>query len=128
MANWYEPTEEMKDQYREWVQGRPERVRAAVDRHGIVPWKLYRIGSGHRVYVTSIEEPKDPHAPVTVMVMVSGDYNVVAMERRVFGINPATLVECDLPGPDEPVGSADMTVEQVKAFMKAEEVAWRARS
>jgi hypothetical protein len=98
-----------------------------VIRYGLEPWKLYRMGR-HRVYVVSIEEPKDPGAPVTVKVAVTGQFNFVAMERDVFGVLPEELVECELPGPDEMVGCANMTVEEVRAYLEAERAAQKRRS
>ena len=45
---------------------------------------------------------------------VTGEFNIVAFERSVFGVDPKDLEECDLPGPDDHVGSLDLPVEVVK--------------
>jgi hypothetical protein len=50
-------------------------------------------------------------------VDVTGEYNLVAFERRVFGIKPEDLEECDLPGLHEPLGSANMSIEEAKAAL-----------
>ena len=108
MANVYEPTEEQKSQRAKWVAERPDAVRAVAER--FQPWKLYRMRStGHRVTVHSYGEGEN--GSVTLTVNVTGKYNLLAFERRVFGIDPDDLSECDLPGADEPVGSADLSIE-----------------
>lgn len=66
------------------------------------PELLYKLKStGHRVIIYSYAEDG------TVSVVVSGAFNLVAMNRIVFGIKPEDLEECDLPGPDDPVGFTD---------------------
>jgi len=81
----------------EWLQGRPQIIRDISAR--LKPWKLYRMKStGHRVTLYSIYEDG------TLSVDITGDLNLISMERRVFGIDPDDLEECDRPGPDEPVG------------------------
>ena len=62
-----------------------------------------------------IYEPKEGEPTLTVIV--SGRFNYVAFERRVFGIKPEDLEECDLPRADEPLGSANMTIEEARAFL-----------
>jgi hypothetical protein len=54
--------------------------------------------TGHRAVIYSYSEDG------TVTVMVLGDYNLIEFERRVFGVDPDTLMECDLPEPNEPLG------------------------
>lgn len=112
MARWRDPTDEQVAGYRAWIGDRPPHVRAVAERFD--PWTLYRLKTtGHRVTVVGFDEYEDGR--VTLRINVEGRFNVVAFERQVFGIDPDDLVECDLPGPDEPVGSADMTVKEVKA-------------
>jgi hypothetical protein len=101
MANAVEPTGEMLREWAEWAASRPRKVREAVERWRLRPWVLYRIPSGHRATLFSVEEPEDESLPVTVCVLVTGEFNFVAFERRVFGVDPATLEECDLPAPGE---------------------------
>ncbi len=43
--------------------------------------------------------------PPTVKVAVTAEYNRLMMERDVFGIDPDSLTECDLP--TGPVGLVD---------------------
>jgi hypothetical protein len=87
--------------WREWLAGRPPAVRALAEKYP--PDRLYRMAdTGHRVTLLAYAEDG------TVRVAVTGRFNLVSFERQVFGVDPATLVECDLPGPDEPLGSMDM--------------------
>ena len=80
-----------------WVEERPEPVRSNCLKYP--PDLLYRIKStGHRVYIVSYSEDG------TVTVSVGAEYNLVAFERHVFGVDPNELEECDLPGPDDRVG------------------------
>src|SRR5262245_21743504 len=80
-----------------WAESRPDVVRDLALRFR--PWKLYRMKStGHRVLLYSINENR------TATVDVLGKYNIVSMERRVFGVDPDDLEECDLPKEGEPVG------------------------
>jgi hypothetical protein len=116
MANVREVTEEMLREWGEWVASRPEKVREAIERWRLKPWVLYRIPSGHRVTIYSLSEPEDASLPVTATVLVTGEFNFVAFERRVFGVDPATLEECDLPSPGEALGSADLSLEEARWF------------
>jgi hypothetical protein len=110
MANIFEPTEQQKSEWDEWVKSRPDRIREIAEK--VFPWKLYKLkNGGHRVTVYSIDEPKDKNTIPTLKVTVSGDYNLVVFERTVFGIKLEDLEECDLPSPDEPVGSMDIPIE-----------------
>lgn len=99
MARFHEPTPEEESEWADWVAARPEAVRVVAQR--FEPWSLYRLkSSGNRVVIYSIEESD----PVTLTVDVTGDFNAVAVERRVFGINPDDLEPCELPSPDETLG------------------------
>lgn len=94
----------------DWVATRPPVIQAMCAK--TPPDRLYRMAdTGHRVTIYSYNENG------TVTVNVTGEFNFVAFERRVFGIDPATLTECDPPVPDELVGSADMTIEEAKAML-----------
>src|SRR5271170_7870611 len=100
--NWFEPTEEQQTQWKEYVRTRPHAVRQIIETHAFTPWKLYRLkSSGHRVTIYSFDEPE--RGSITMKVDVSGEFNLVTFSRRVFGIAPEDLVECDLPTPDEPL-------------------------
>jgi hypothetical protein len=52
-------------------------------------------------------------APVTLIVDVRGEFNLVAFERRVFGIDPADLEPCEAPSASELVGA---TMTQAEAL------------
>jgi hypothetical protein len=110
--NFREPSPEEKNQWEGWVASRPVIVRSVIETYKFEPWKLYRLkSSNHRVTLISFEEHNG--APVTLKVAVTGDFNCVAFERAVFGIKPEDLEECDLPAPDEILGSAGMSLEEV---------------
>ncbi len=114
--NWFEPTEEQETQWKEFVRTRPDPVREVIEAHVFAPWKLYRMKStGHRVTIYSFDEPKD--GPVTMKVDVGGEFNVVTFSRRVFGVSPEDLVECDLPETGEPVGDLEMDPHEAKALI-----------
>jgi hypothetical protein len=103
MANITEPSNEQLRSWKSWVEERPPAVRMVAER--LKPWKLYRMKStGQRVTVYSISEPPGPGQPCTVTVDVGGAFNLVTFERRVFGVLPDDLGECDLPTEDEPTG------------------------
>ena len=110
MARISDPTPEQEAEWKEWTASRPAHVRAVVERFD--PWSLYRMKStGHRVPLVSFDEYQSGRVTVTVAVL--GRFNQVLHERRVFGIDPDDLEPCELPGPDEAVGSA-MSQEEVE--------------
>jgi hypothetical protein len=129
MSNYYEPTEEQRTAWDAWLEVRPPIVRAVAER--FPPWSLWRLdltgedgkptGRFQRVYVLSYDETDDPKRPITLTIAVVGRFNAVAFERSVFGIDPADLTPCDLPGPDDPVGSAGLSVEDVKQAMRRDQ-------
>ena len=79
-----------------WRTTKPPVIQAMIAKHP--PDRLYRMDTGHRAVIYSYSEDG------TVTVMVLGDYNLIEFERRVFGVDPDTLMECDLPEPNEPLG------------------------
>lgn len=97
MALRFTPTSQQITSWREFVATRPQVVRAAIG--ALEPWRLYRMKStGQRVFLYSASEGG------TLTVVLSGEYNLVAMEHRIFGIAPDDLEECDLPAAGEPLG------------------------
>ena len=94
----------MKEQkFDKWVATLPQICQDVAKR--IRPDTLYRLGeTGQRVYPLSYAEDG------TITVAVDSRFNfITSFERQVFGINPDDLTECDLPGPNDPVGMlADM--------------------
>ncbi len=108
--NVFDPSDEERAGWEAWLAERPEAVRKVAEK--LPPWKLYRLhDSGHRVTLRSIDEGEDDS--VTLTVTVSAQFNLIAFERNVFGIKPEDLTECDLPGPDEPVGAAVNGLESI---------------
>jgi hypothetical protein len=102
MARIREPTPEQKTEWNAWVASRPACVRKVAKRFD--PWSLYRMKStGHRVTLYSFGEAEDGN--VTLTIVVSAEFNMLAFERRVFGIDPDDLEPSDLPAVDEPCGA-----------------------
>jgi hypothetical protein len=98
MARIVEPTPEQESDWKQWVSERPDVVRLVAERFD--PWSLYRMKStGQRVTLYSFSEDG------TVTVNVSGDYNFVLFERSVFGVDPDDLEPCEVPPPNEHVGT-----------------------
>lgn len=94
MANIFEPTDAIRSAWAEWVAGRPPTVRAICEK--VEPWKLYRLEPPGQ-YVTFYSCNEDG----TVTVDVSSEWNgPIVVDRRVFGIDPKDLSECELPDPD----------------------------
>jgi hypothetical protein len=97
--------------WKAWVAARPERVRELCKKYP--PNRLYLLkSSGHRVFIYSYSEDG------TVSVCVTGKFNFVTFERRVFGISPQDLEECDLPSTDEPLGVVLTEREDVELYLK----------
>lgn len=106
-----EPTAKDVKEWRAWVRSLPPKPRAVAER--FEPWRLYRLkDTGDRVTFYSVADDG------TLTVVVSGAFNVVVFDRRVFGIDPDNLEECDLPGPNELVGTL-LTPDQVNDNLDA---------
>lgn len=93
-----------------WVAGCPESVQELCRR--FPPDRLYRMTpTGQRCTIISYSEGG------TLTVAVTGEYNLTMFDRQVFGIKPEDLTECDLPGPDDPLGAMLTEREDVEAFI-----------
>ena len=87
----------------DWVATRPEGIQKLCRQ--LPPDRLYRMKTiGQRVTIYSYSEDG------TVTVDVSGEYNFALFERRVFGVNPDDLEECDVPDAREILGVIDITI------------------
>lgn len=96
------PGRELGAEWDEWVASRPPAIQELCRR--FPPDRLYLLkSSNHRVFLYSYEEGAD--GTNTLSVIVSGEYNFVSFDRRVFGIKPEDLEECDLPPPGELLGT-----------------------
>lgn len=94
-----------------WRDSRPQAVREMIDRWP--PNRLYQMAStGHRCTIYSYSEDG------TVTVLVTGEYNILEFARKVFGIDPNDLTECDLPAPGEVTGALLTTEEQIAQHIK----------
>lgn len=117
MVRIYDPSPTQERAWAKWVASRPEPVRSIAQRFD--PWTLYRMKStGQRVTMASIFENG------TVSVNITGEHNLIAFDRNVFGIDPNDLTPCDLPEPSEPVGTV-MSHEEVEENIDALRVAIR---
>lgn len=100
--------DEQRDEaeWQHWLKGRPEMIQKLGQR--FKPWKVYRLTTtGQRCRLYSFSEDN------TVTVSVTKELNLINFERRVFGIDPDTLVECEMPRDDEPVGETMTAAEQL---------------
>ncbi|WP_339898215.1 hypothetical protein [uncultured Gilvimarinus sp.] len=81
---------ELDDQvWGDWVKSRPEVVQVMCESHP--PDRLYAMGHGQLVTVQSYEETG------TMTVEVHQDQSPLFFPRKVFGVKPEDLTECDLP-------------------------------
>ena len=104
-------TELDQKRWDEWVATRPPIIQELCKK--FPPNRLYKLkSSNHRVTLYSYNEDG------TMTVIVSGEHNAVMFERRVFGIKPEDLEECDLPGKDEPLGTMLTEQEEVDKFIE----------
>jgi hypothetical protein len=104
-------TEQQRAEWSAWVASRPPSVRRVAERFW--PNRLYRMRDSRcRVTIYAFDEHED--GSVTLKVDVTGEYNLVAFERRVFGVSPDNLEECELPKDGEQLGSLDMNPDQFK--------------
>lgn len=116
MARIYEPDAEQLEAWTEWLAERPPAIREVAER--FPPWELLRLKtSDHRVFIMVYSEDNSGKGPpVTLTVAVTAKYNQVSFERQVFGISPEDLEPCDLPGPDEPLGTL-LTQDEVPLYL-----------
>lgn len=117
MARIGDPTKRQEKGWAKWVDSRPPAVRTIAERFN--PWTLYRMKStGQRVTVASFYEDG------TISVNITGQFNQIAFDRNVFGIDPDDLMECDLPAADETVGTM-LSGQEVEENVDAIRVAVR---
>ena len=87
----------LPDGWGSWLASRPAVIQDMAKSHP--PDRLYRMkDTGHRCTLYSYNENG------TVTVDVTGEYNRVLFGRRVFGVAPSDLEECELPRPEEDLG------------------------
>lgn len=102
-------------EWSEWLNGRPQVIKDMAAKYP--PNVLFRLPGerGNRCHIHAYNDDG------TVIVTVSGQFNRILFGRNVFGVDPATLVECDLPGPDEELGDvsqeAGYTQEDVENIL-----------
>lgn len=105
-------TEIDEAEWAEWVKTRPPVVQELCRR--FPPNRLYRLRTtGQRVTLYSYNEDG------TVTVNVTGEYNRIIYARRVFGVSPDDLEECDLPVEGEPLGEMLTDEADIKKYIDA---------
>jgi len=114
MATILEWNEEERAGWERWVASRPPVVQQLARQ--FPPNQLYRLKTtGHRVTPYSYSEEG------TLTVDITGQFNRVLFGRRVFGIRPEDLEECELPQPGEDLGDtaaeAGYTEDDVKKIL-----------
>jgi hypothetical protein len=111
MATVREFDEGGREAWQEWLESRPAKIREVAEKYP--PWILYRIKGGSTCgIIASYGEQED--GSVTVTVDVTGEFNLVIMDRSVFGIKPSDLEECDIP--DGLKGTALTEQPEIDAF------------
>lgn len=111
MAKIFELNDLQRHEWDKWLKTRPLVIQEMATSHP--PNRLYyHEPSKRRVTLISYSEDR------TVSVAVTGQYNLVSMERSVFGIPIDELVECSLPSPDEPLGAV-LTRDEAEAALAA---------
>ena len=105
-------TDEEKKVWDEWVSSRPDIIKNLCIK--FPPNLLFKMkDTGHRVTVYSYSDDN------TMTVNVTGKYNVLTFDRRVFGIKPEDLEECNIPKDSETVGTIITKPEEVEAHINA---------
>ena len=111
MANFIEYSEEQKEQFAKWVAARPPAIQEMIRK--FPPYKLYMLKTTkNRVTINSYCEDG------SMTVDVTAEFNLLVFERRVFGILPEDLEECNLPDPHEPIGVLLTESKHIDAFVR----------
>ena len=103
----------------EWIVSKPPIIRDMF--RNFPADRLYRLKTtDHRCTILGYSEDG------TMTVNITGEYNYVVFDRNVFGIKPENLKECDLPDPDEKLGTeikdrknVDQYLETMKSIVMA---------
>lgn len=113
MAKFIEFNEQQRANVNEWLATRPPVIQELVAK--LPPDRLYRVKStGQRGTIDSYSENG------TVTLVIDGTYCYVMFGQRVFGLSADMIEECDLPGPDDPVGNFAAESPENKAFIEQE--------
>lgn len=108
MARWMEPNPEQLKAWEDWVAQQPPVVQEAARRFPI--YELFALKkNGSRVYVVGFEDHED--GTVTAIAQVSAQFNLVVLERTVFGIPLEDLTPCDLPAAEDAVGTLEDMID-----------------
>ncbi|MDE2470084.1 MAG: hypothetical protein KGL35_15405, partial [Bradyrhizobium sp.] len=103
MANWLQWGDDEERIWQEWLATRPPVIRELAPK--FPPYKLFRLTTtGQRCFVIGYSEDR------TLQVQIDGAFNLVSFARQVFGIDPDTLVECELPAEGELLGDVSAAI------------------
>lgn len=113
MAKVIEWSKQQRIEWDEWVGTRPEIIQDLCRRFPL--YNLYRLKStGQKVTLYSYSEDG------TITVNVTEEYNAIMFNRRVFGIKPEDIEECELPPLQTPAhGNTGLTLAKL---LKAKEI------
>ena len=101
---------DLPEEFTQWIVERPQ-IKDIFESHP--PNLLYKmLDTGHRVTIETYNDNQ------TVTVAITGEFNLVAFERDVFGVLPSNLEECAEPEEDEEVG-VTQTEEETEAMLAA---------
>ncbi len=105
-----ERTEAEQKDWDRWADGKSPIVRELHARFD--PNVLYRYAeTGQRCTVTAFLETG------TVNINISGRYNKVDVNKTIQNVDPSMLEECDLPGPDEELGTKYTKQEDIARYV-----------
>jgi len=95
MAKWIEWTTEQEAAWAEWLSARPQAIQDIVAKYNLRPDNLYQLKeTGQIGYIHSLNE----RGTLTMdFTDTFNQHNLYMSNRRVFGLNPEDLEECDLP-------------------------------
>jgi hypothetical protein len=115
MVRPYHPTSEEEQMYNDWVAELPEKVRNIAQKFDV--YSLYRLKStGHRCVIISFDEDVETKE-ITLKVSITGKFNKIPFDRIVFGILPDDLELCELPAPNEELGTMLTNVKDIRKLV-----------
>lgn len=101
----------LDDEWNEWIKERPTIVWEMCKSHP--PNKLYYYArTEHIVTIHGYSEDG------TMIVNITGEYNLVTFDRQVFGIKPEELVECDFPEPGAELGTILTDPDEINVYIQ----------
>jgi hypothetical protein len=98
MSIWIKWTPEQEQMWNEWLSKCPHCIREMITKYNLSPDRLYRYkNTGRKVTIHSLFE--DGTVSVNVLYRFNEESMISPLnERRVFGVDPANLEECEWDG------------------------------